>query len=635
MATNIWDQYEEEISPNSKKTQEPKVDRTPVQDVSSQSQNGSIWDKYEEDKPPTFGEKALETAIEVPKGLARIAGKTAGKIVTGFPKMGGAILQGIADLGSEGEPGQIKGMGTRMIRGAGEYISKFGEEQDIRNKKDVESLFGSSYGIAEDVITDYSERWGSLVGSGIPPADAFFGAGLAETAEKLGAPEWVVNGLEIFGVSGRSLGKGLFRMFKDRKTAQSVVNMLKQNPRALGELSGLAGVTEEAWQALSVEEQAKNIAKVLEKESQLLESAASTESAAKTAATERYGPGLETIEGTQQQTGRSLKGRVTAGGEDIGVRPADVGIRQATTAEENLVNVLDRVHVNEIGNKRIAGETLKNTVMQVNDGAYELVNTLYNRSRELNAGINGTHPDMVRQLHNRLENLRRIPRPSSVQRNLMGALEEILEETAIMENGVIIDYRSIDNQVLIDQIQSLRQTVDFDFEHGSPKGIFRPVIQDIQNSVLEAAEGEAAEAFREAGDAYADWTRTYNNKNINPFRDASNQNYEKLLDQIKHPDDFNMVQNIVRGTESGEEILGATQRKMVDDKLRKFVEKPNLIRSRDFRTAMSELESALTPEQMNAVQTEMESQVPQRLRRNITEKKAPKGEKKEEVKENE
>jgi hypothetical protein len=115
----------------------------------------------------------------------------------------------------------------------------------------------------------------------------------------------------------------------------------------------------------------------------------------------------------------------------------------------------------------------------------------------------------------------------------------------------------------------------------------------------------------------------YDNKNINPFRDTSNQNYEKLLDTVLDPDTFNMVQTVAGNTAAGDEILGATKRKMVDKKLAKFVKKPATIRSRDFRTAMTELESVLTPQEMNAVRTEMESQVPPQLRRDVTAHEMP------------
>jgi hypothetical protein len=569
-----------------------------------------------------------ESPLEMTKSLARMPVLAVGKVLPKLTQQAGGALELLSSIGQEGEPGQIKGMGTRAIRGAGEYLSKVGKEEETKFQENVEDIFGKSKSETEDLFTDFIGKWATLSSLNIPPMDAFLGASASTTAKSMGAPEWAQDLSEGVGVSVPSLAKGgkaAFNFIKNIKrnknSAKLIANALKQNPKAAGKITGLAGTELEVFNALSDAEKASEVTKILEKQASILETASTEEQAALSAqeaiARENApGPGFEAIQQTKQGATKDLQGRVTAGGEDIGVRPSSTGIRPTTT-EANLESVLDKVHVNEIGNKRVAGSSLKNTIMEMDNVRYSKVNDLYNRSRELNSNINQPHIELASQLNNRLEQLQRIPRPSSVQRNLINALEDIIDELAVVEDGQIIGYKEVNNQTLIDQIQSLRQTVDFDFEHGSPKGIFKPTISDIQESVYNAAEkgsGEAAQALRDANTAYREWTTKYNNDYINPYRDRSNLDYEKLLDKNLQPDHFNVINDLVGDTRQGNEILGATKREIVDKKLKKFVEKPDLVRTRDFRRAMTDLESVLSPEQLSSVRSEMESQVPQRTR---------------------
>jgi len=608
-----WSQYKIE---NSKEQQEA-TQPAPEEDSTSDFD----WSQYEVEKPMTGLEKAAEVALESVKGLARVPLKALGTVLPKLTQMAGGGLQALSGIGTEGQPGQIKGMGTRAIRGAGEYLSKVGEEEEAKHLATVEDLLGPAYGKGEEAVTGFAGKAAIATSLNIPGIDALIGAGGSETAKLMGLPEWAQDAAEIGGMSARSVYKGMTNLFKNAKTPEFIANILKRNPQTSGKITGLSGTQLEAFNALSDAEKASFTQKILEKETEILGKAATEEKAALSAqeaiARENApGPGFEAIQQTKQGATKDLQGRVTVGGEDIGIRPSTAGI-SPTTTEANLESVLDKVHANEIGNKRVAGSSLKNTIMEMDNVEYSKVNDLYTRSRELNSNINQPHVELASQLNNRLEQLQRIPRPSSVQRNLINALEDIIDELAVVEEGQIIGYKEVNNQTLIDQIQSLRQTVDFDFEHGSPKGIFKPTISDIQESVYKAAEkgsGEAAQSLREANTAYREWTTKYNNDYVNPYRDRSNLDYEKLLDKNLQPDHFNVINDLVGNTKQGKELLSATQREIVEKKLKRFVDKPDLVRTRDFRKAMTDLESVLSTEQLNSVRSEMESQVPQRTR---------------------
>ena len=270
--------------------------------------------------------------------------------------------------------------------------------------------------------------------------------------------------------------------------------------------------------------------------------------------------------------------------------------------------------------------------MAVDNAEYTHVNDLYVRSGELNSNINAPYTRLANQLQTRLEQLNRIPHPSSVQTSLINSLEDIIGELAVVEDGTIVGYREVNSQVMIDQIQALRQVVDFDFTHGtpgkSPKGQFRPTINDIQESVynvaVETGNAEAAEALREANTAYRDWTTRFNNDYINPYRNTANRDFEGLINKNTNPDHFNVLRDLIGNTPEGHRVLGGVQREVVEDKLSKFVKEPHLVRSRDFRKTMTDLESVLTPQQLNDVRGEMEALVPEKFNRRATPKKIEK-----------
>jgi len=568
------------------------------------SQNGEFdWSQYQEEKPMTFGEKLPQDIKEAFKGYGRLGLSGLSQIYTAPFRTSGSLLQTLAKGGVEGEPGQFKGAGTRMVRKAGEYLSKKGKEEVDINKQRIEKILGKPYSKGEESIQEFTDDFGDLAGLGIPPTHAAAGAALSWVGGRLGAGEDTRETLKMIGTSIPAFYKGIQLLWKDRNFVDRIMDIFRKEPQAMGKLTGLEGAQLKAFQELSKAEQSTFVSKMLEEETNIMNQAKEQQV---------YADRMSSTEAA-----RTLTGRVTEGGEELGLRPTNIGVKPSST-ESNLENVLDIASKKEFGNKRVAGKNLKNTVMESDNKAYNRVNELYEKSRNLNERVNKPHIKLTHQLQDRLDQLNRIPRPSSVQNNLKNALEDIIEELAVVENGQIVGYKEINNQTLIDQIQSLRQTVDFDFEHGSPKGIFKPTISDIQDSVYTAAKGKAAESLAEANSAYREWTTNYNNDYINPYRDRSNKNYEGLLNKNLDPDHFNVVNDLVGETKAGNDILKSTQREIVEKKLRKFVEKPDLVRSRDFRKAMTELESVLSPDQVKAVRAEMESQVSAKFRRKVS-----------------
>lgn len=293
------------------------------------------------------------------------------------------------------------------------------------------------------------------------------------------------------------------------------------------------------------------------------------------------------------------RGRITAP-QDIGLRP----VNQAANAP-----LQDRVggvfSPNRFYNTTEAGRSIKNEIMALDEEVYAGVGEMYNNSRELNRGVEAIHEDLVDQLIARRDELRVIPDRSSIQDSVLRSTNRLLRRLARFEEGEIAEYLPINNQTLIDQVQSLRQKVDFDFAHGKAKNIFRPLINNIQDSVINAAEAsgnaEAATAFNEARAAYRTWTEAFDNDYINPFRNRSNQDFSKLYKSSLDLDESNMVRRILNISENGQMLGNASVRDIAEKNLSKFFENPRGMNIRDFDASLRELEAVATPEQLAQV----------------------------------
>jgi hypothetical protein len=178
-----------------------------------------------------FSKEALkETAIETGKGMVRI-GATGLNTYLAAPSKGiGGLLQTLSSIGNEGEEGEIKGMGTKLISKAGEWFSKIGNEGQAQIKADIEKYLGKPYGTAEEALTNFVEKYADIRGS-LPikgmNVPALSGAGLSEIGKQLGASESTQQALETIGMVGRDLGKGIASLIKEKTTSPSGLQLPK------------------------------------------------------------------------------------------------------------------------------------------------------------------------------------------------------------------------------------------------------------------------------------------------------------------------------------------------------------------------------------------------------------------------
>lgn len=296
---------------------------------------------------------------------------------------------------------------------------------------------------------------------------------------------------------------------------------------------------------------------------------------------------------------KPLQGRVSQSYKDLGIRPTDPK-SFPTTRLRFKDQVLDSIHPREFYNSTRAGKAIKNEIASLDKADYKKVNELYETSRELQGGIEQVHPELVTNLSQRLEDLNSIPAPSTVQKSLIRSLEKIIKDLAeVGEGGNIVGYKPMNNQTIIDQIQSLRQILDYDFEHAVPKNIFKPTIRDLQEAATNAARSsnpKAAEAIEKANTAYREWATTYNNDYINPYRDLSNKDFISLFDKATDIDNYNILKSVLEKSKTGKELLNSTKRSIVSKNLKTAFKDPRKAID-TIEPSIRELEEVLTPQE--------------------------------------
>jgi hypothetical protein len=286
--------------------------------------------------------------------------------------------------------------------------------------------------------------------------------------------------------------------------------------------------------------------------------------------------------------------------------PQDIGLRPPTTNQPTIENNVGAIFSpNRFYNSTQGGTAIKDEIMDIDQDVYRGVGELYDRSRELQEGINDIHPQLVHRIQARIARLEAIPDRSDIENRLLRSSNNILNDLATINNGQVDAYLQINNQTLVDQIQSLRHIVDYDFEHGNAKNIYRPLINDLQNAATQSAQNsgtpEAAEALSEARNAYRIWVETFDNDIVRPYRDSSNENYSKLFKESLDLDKANVLGEILDLTERGQQLSNASRREIVDKHLDKFFTNPASYRSADFDKALRELEAVITPQQAQQV----------------------------------
>jgi hypothetical protein len=295
--------------------------------------------------------------------------------------------------------------------------------------------------------------------------------------------------------------------------------------------------------------------------------------------------------------------RFSPGGKDLVFKPEPLNLNPEQALKGDVEALFSQ---EKFRNSTSGGKAQKDLIMNLDEETYRGVRELYENSEALNRPITETHTQLANNLEHLANQFKEIAEPSDTQKRAIKSLENIYESLVERnEEGELIGYKPVSNQTLIKQVQSLRSIIDFDFAHGDAKNIFRPIISEIENSAIRAAEHagvpEAVEALREAQAGYRTWVTAFDNDYIRPYRDSSNKDFSKLYKQSLDIDNNNVVKNLLEVADPEGRYAKATTRDLVDKHLGKFLEDPKGANIKEFDAALREIEPVISEQQAQQV----------------------------------
>jgi hypothetical protein len=327
-----------------------------------------------------------------------------------------------------------------------------------------------------------------------------------------------------------------------------------------------------------------------------------------------------------------LKGRVKPDGKDIGFKPDPPYTKDASLSDE----VGSVVSKNKIDNPYEAGNSQSKIVMSSADSDYQIVKGLYKESDALQANISSEQPQLVQELNFLKQEIEKIPFPSTVNARKLNAVKNILdvllEKIGTTGEEAIYAFAPVENKILLDQAKDLRQALSYDFTLGDSKKIIMPVIEALENAAeraaIEQGNTAAVEASKKSRAAYREWSQTYNNDYINPYRDLSNKSYIQKFDNSLNVDNYIQLDNVLNKTYEGQQLSQATRRKLVNDKLQKFTENPKNALTESFDETLNELKPILKEGEEQAIrqkfiQARKKPYIPAKKAERVVEPKEP------------
>jgi len=294
--------------------------------------------------------------------------------------------------------------------------------------------------------------------------------------------------------------------------------------------------------------------------------------------------------------------RLKPGEEELPYRPAP-STAENPSLENGIGNVISK---NEITNTTNAGKANIEAVRANDAMDYKNVNDLYKKSDQLNSKINIEPTNLVVDLIQKRNELTKISKLDPIQEQKLSFINAILKDIAEFgPEGSVIGFKPINSHVLQEQAKAIRYFMDFNFEHGNPRGILTPIVDDIENAIEFAAnvsgKPEAVEAHKAAKAAYRKWASEYANDYINPYRSKENFDYSKIFRSSLDVDEFNMLNKVLNKSNAGQQLANSTRRALVEKHLGKYLENPHTANPKEFETTLKELRAVITGEEESAI----------------------------------
>ncbi len=304
----------------------------------------------------------------------------------------------------------------------------------------------------------------------------------------------------------------------------------------------------------------------------------------------------------QRQGGGSLQGRVTEGGQPLGIRSPT--LPPPTRIQNEVGNIISPRRISnptEAGERNVAGVRASDVVDR------QAVNDAYTTSRQANEGLILPQEELANEIRAGLEELNSWganapPAVENIRTKLQSGLNELIE---FNEAGEAIGYRPVSNQYLLDKAKALRDDMQYGFQHGDSYNINRPYVEAYQDAVERTAEAlgntEAATANRVARTKYREWAELYNNPYIRRYRNRIVNQPTTLFESSLSIDNYRTLDNVLSRSRDGAILSNETRRALVDNELKGFYKDPQKVSIEKLNETLNDLRPILNPGEEDAI----------------------------------
>jgi len=258
-----------------------------------------------------------------------------------------------------------------------------------------------------------------------------------------------------------------------------------------------------------------------------------------------------------------------------------------------------------IKNTTSAGMELEKAVAKPYEELTKQENQAYEVSKKANKSIEAIHPELVHDLQASIEELSKIPDPSSPLKRYIISSRKLLRDLAeIDEAGTIHGYKPISNQILIDQIQEYNQIPQFDFPTDTKTGIFKSLIKKTTKAVDETAakHPKANKAWKEAKEIHARKSELFADRDVAKWTKLADKNYSAEFSSSINIDKIRKLEPVLKRTAEGRGVLQKLKREIVERMFKDYFPVGKRFDKAEISRAMAELEPILTADELKVIE---------------------------------
>lgn len=279
-------------------------------------------------------------------------------------------------------------------------------------------------------------------------------------------------------------------------------------------------------------------------------------------------------------------------------KEAAEGVKERTvTTEEPLGNIITRekFESDAEGGNKIATE-IKNKAEEEKEPHIQA----YKESDKILEGEVGIHKALANRIEKEIEKLEKLAYRNPGQETVL----KILRGVGDLVGGLkkYGGFREANAKLLLDQAKAISAVTDYEMPYQGYKALLKKLVRDIHTSVFGSLRKnrEAYNKVRLPDKLFAKWAKKYLNENLQDFLKYDIENPEQLFNKAtKDPVTYRAIKKIIG--ESNPELLKKLDRAVVESRLKKYNDDPNLVGTEDFHADINNLKEIIGEKETSKV----------------------------------